>query len=372
MRIVHFLPPLTKGGAERMAVDLANHAARNGHDVTIVASYPVAPELLADAISPNVEVRYVTKRPSRLAKYLALGPWLAANRDWLLSRDVIHCHLTYGAIAGSGIKMTRRGRRPIIVETFHAVGMPIPSWKRELAAMLASGRDGFVLMAEDDYWRQFRAMHPKLPVRIIPNGVAPPKRLPTKAEVDDYRAAVGIPKGVRVVGTVGRLVEGRMPTKMVEVFAAIDRRGRSDVHFFMGGEGDLAETTRQHAKALGLGERVHLPGLVKKPFTAIGLIDLYVSINVGAITGIAGLEAAACSKPVIALQTREDYSQAKDDWIWSSPDPAEVAAEAARLLDDPEARKRLGAAQAERVRAEHSDAAMSAAYEKFYAEMLEP
>ena len=36
MNIVHVLPALTKGGGEKVAVDLANHAARTGHEVTML------------------------------------------------------------------------------------------------------------------------------------------------------------------------------------------------------------------------------------------------------------------------------------------------------------------------------------------------
>jgi glycosyltransferase involved in cell wall biosynthesis len=371
VKIVHILPPLTKGGAEKVAVDLANHAAREGHEVAIVAAYPVAPQLLLQTVDPRVQVHFVAQRQSRLLKYFALGPWLARNRRWLLSCDVVHCHLTFGAVAGSLLKLMRkRRRRPIIVETYHAVGMPIAAWKRGLAAMLAGGRDGFALMAEDDYWRRFRERHPRLMVRFIPNGISPPDKLPPAKELARYKASLGIPEGAPVVGTVGRLVEGRMPLRMVDVFAQIDRLDGSNVHFYIGGEGDLLDETRAYAEALGISERVHLPGLVEQPLLAFGIIDLYVSINVGPITGIAALEAAACRKPVIAMQAREDYVAGADDWIWSSSDPAEVAVEAIRLLADGEARKRLGIAQAERVRRNHSSETMAGAYDALYSDCL--
>ena len=101
------------------------------------------------------------------------------------------------------------------------------------------------------------------------------------------------------------------------------------------------------------------------------MIDIYISINVGPITGIAGLEAAALPKPVIALQARAGHKMGPQDWIWSNPDPAKVAAEAVRLLGAPECRDRLARRQADRVRTEHSVDAMAAAYEAFYAECLE-
>ena len=185
-----------------------------------------------------------------------------------------------------------------------------------------------------------------------------------------YRRSIGIPPAAPVVGTVGRLVPGRMPLKMIEIFAEIDRLGRSDVHFFIGGEGALADAARDHAAAVGIGDRVHLPGLVERPLLAFGMIDVYISINVGTITGIAGLEAAAFPRPVIALQARPDYHAPSDDWIWSSPEPARVAAEAVRLLDDGAASERLASIQAERVKSHYSDAAMAAAYEAFYSECL--
>ena len=41
MNIVHVVPALTKGGAERVAVELANHAVGSGHKVTLIAGWSV-------------------------------------------------------------------------------------------------------------------------------------------------------------------------------------------------------------------------------------------------------------------------------------------------------------------------------------------
>lgn len=368
MKILHVLPALTKGGAEKVVVDLANRAARDGHEVAVLAAYPVEP-LLQDSLDPRVSVSFVGKRRSRLGKFGRLAPWLAGNRRWLLSRDVVHCHLTFGAVVGTAVKLMRRGRRPVVVETYHAVGMPIPAANRAVAAMLASRRDGLVLMAEDEFWKRFRKQHPKLPVRVIPNGVALREDRPSRQAIAAYKTHIGVPPNVPVVGTVGRIVAGRMPLRMIEGFAEIARRCPEPVHFIMGGDGDLLEQSRDRARALGIADRVHFPGFVADQYLTFAAVDLYVSINVGAITGIAGLEAAGSGKPVIALQTRPDH-RGHEDWIWSSPDPGEVAAEAARLLADPIARERLAERQQRQVREQHSDASMGSAYEAFYADCL--
>lgn len=359
--------PLNLGASDRRA----NHAARSGHEVTIVSAYPIDAGLMLDGIDPGIRIRHVADRPSRFGKYARLAPWLVGNRQWLLDQDIIHCHLTFGAVAGTAIQVLRRAlsrRRPVVVETFHAVGMPIPGWKRALSARLAAGRDGFALMAEDSYWAEFRRKHPRLPTRIISNGVAVGTSAPSDRDVGAYRKTVGVPDGARIVGTIGRIAEDRMPLRMIDVFAALDRLGLSDVHFLMGGDGPQLDAARAHASALGIGDRVHFPGLVTRPPLAYALIDLYVSINVGPITGVAGLEAAAAGTPVIALQARADYSAGGQDWIWSSADPAEVARRAAELLARPEEARRIAAEQSAHVRSALSIDAMAAAYERLYAD----
>ena len=44
------LPALTKGGGEKVAVELANHAARAGHNITIIVGWSVNPRLLRDTL----------------------------------------------------------------------------------------------------------------------------------------------------------------------------------------------------------------------------------------------------------------------------------------------------------------------------------
>lgn len=107
---------------------------------------------------------------------------------------------------------------------------------------------------------------------------------------------------------------------------------------------------------------------MRRPQLAFGLIDLYVSINVGPITGIAGLEAAAAGTPAIALQALSDYASGGEDWIWSSADPAEVARKAAALLSGADEAANLSARQCEHARSHFSIDSMGATYQALYEE----
>ena len=371
MKITHLNPALTKGGAEKVLVDLANLAARQGHEVSIVSAIAVDPALLQDQVDPRVKLHFV--RPiggDKNAAYRGMLPWLERNWHWLATQDVVHCHMTYGALLGSALRMRRaiaRSEKPRIIETFHGVGMPIRPWQRRLASTQAVWRDGYALMAQDDYWAGFAQAHPRLPLAIIPNGIAIEQPASSDAERLAYRRDAGIPDGAPVIGTVGRLRAERNPLATVAAFAEAARLLGPDVHFLIAGDGPMTGAVRAEGNRLALGDRLHLPGLAVKPWIAASVMDLYVSMNVGPITGIAGLEAAAAGIPVIALQATSSYAGGNRDWIWSDPEPVRVGTEAARLMQSPAERQAMGAKQAAYVRAHHSADAMLAAYFELYA-----
>jgi glycosyltransferase involved in cell wall biosynthesis len=377
MKIVHFLPALTKGGAERVAVDLANKAAREGHQVTVLVAFKVDETLLRQRLYADVDVRYITQSPvGRVKRYLVGLGWMHRNKSWLAGQDVVHCHLSYAALFGSLLYLGRRFSRrdgPVIVETYHAVGMPIPRWHRWLHSRLALCRDGLALMAEDAFWAEFKNSHPKLPVWIIANGVDAPTD-PTPMDMQrDYRAKVGVPKSCRmIVGTVGQLRPERKPTFMVEVFAQMAKRLPSDVHFLLVGDGIEMENVRAAITQNGLEGRIHTPGIALTPKDPMSVIDLYVTLNVGPITGIAALEAAFLRTPLIAYQVLPDYQPRQDDWIKSYHDVQALVDAAVHLVEDTSQRDATAQHQYNYVVANHSNDAMHNSYLKFYADLGAP
>ncbi len=372
MRILQAVPALTKGGAEKVLVDLANEAHRRGHTVAVVAGYPADPQLNRNRLDPQISFQSIVPAGTgKLGAYLRLPLWLWRHRRWLDGFDVVHCHLTHAAVLGTllGWQRRLRGRAgPVVVETFHGVGMPIRARQRTLGAWFALRRDGFALMAQDPFWSGFLADHPALPSAVIANGMAfDPPADPVAAST--WRAACGIPADAPVIGTVGRLRAERNPLATLAAFAEAAKLCPA-AHFLIAGDGPMTDAVRAAAADLGLAERLHLPGLVPDPRLALAAIDVYLSMNVGPITGIAGLEAAAAGLPVIALQARDDYQRQPDDWIWASADPQEVGREAARLLDDFAAAASLAGQQKAHVMRNFGISATQDAYEALYARAM--
>lgn len=366
MKIVHVIPALTKGGAERVVIDLANEAVERGHQVTILCAVPAPAEQLPRPLRPEVAQRYISPSGrSRRAAYAAMLPWLLRNRRWLRDQDVIHCHLTAASVFGTLVQWLRRGRSPVVVETYHAVGMAIPDRQRAFHAALLGRRDAVAFMADDPFWARFREARPASLFRTIPNGIVPLPPIITDASETYRRTKTRIPEGALVVGSIGRLVPARRPDLLMEAFAHLAKTTSADVHLLLGGEGPERDRLLAQASAHGIAGRVHLPGLVLDPREPLGLIDLYWTINIGPITGIAALEAAFAGVPMIALQLQKSYREGVNDWIPSSAKPADVASRAEDLLED-DKRAELAKRQGAHVAAHFGVEAMALAYLEFY------
>jgi glycosyltransferase involved in cell wall biosynthesis len=370
MKILHVLPEFAKGGGERVAIDLANHAVARGHQVSMLASAAVDPALMPVPLDPRVNVRFVSEgRPSRMGRYAAIVPWLLHNRRWLRDQDVVHCHMSFGAVTGTVIQLLRfllRSPNPTVVETYHAVGMPVPFVHRVLHAWMARRRDAVALMATDPFWYRFLQKHPRC--RLIPNGIQFTGTARSGDEVRAYREQQARipPTGKLVVGTVGRMAPERRPEQFIPIFAAVQRLLGRDVHLLLAGAGPELKKVQALVREYGLERQVHLPGLVLDPVLAMKAMDLYITLAIGPVPGVAAIEAAFCGVPVIAIQMVPSYQAQADDWIWSSTESAAVAHEAIRLLSDPVARARLAARQAAFVQAHHTVEVMASSYYALY------
>lgn len=373
MKIVQFIPALTKGGAESVVVELANQAAADGHDVTVLLAFAVDRTLMRDKLRPDVAVRVMNPEGrGAIGRYAAMAPWLWRERRWLLAQDIVHCHLTFASVAGTAIQILRRlGRRsrPRVVETFHSIGMPLPRAKKAMFRRFARVRDGYGMIADEAGRGRFFDGTQTLPLVFAPNGIDTDIALPSAEAARGFRSAVGIPERALVVGTVGRIIRDRAPMSVVAAFGQIAEVAGPDVHFFIGGEGPMTDEVRTKANRLGIADRLHLPGLITQPTAAFANIDLYLTINVGTMTGVAALEAAACGLPVIAVNTRADHDGGSD-WIWSDADPVKVGNRAAELLADRDKRAALARVQQAYVRAHYSGSAMWQAYEGLYRRAL--
>ena len=373
MKIVHIISGLTKGGGERVAVELANTAAEKGDEVTILAAWPVDPELLQNSISKKVAVKFISNE-NRLA-YFKIIPWIIKNKNWLASANVLHCHLTYGAVFGAMVKIFLKNRDdkklPVVVETNHAVGMPVPKINRWIHARLIALKDGLALMAKDPYWDKFIEQHPRLINEFIPNGIALNVDEKSEEKRSHLKKALGVTAENKfLVGTVSMLRPDRKPELYTTIYKTIYQKLGKEADFILGGNGVEFEKIKTTVQQNNLAAGFHMPGLIQAASELINNLDVYVSISVGKMTGISMIEAALCKVPVVGIQLTDGYVSTDEDWIWSSTNLNEVAEKIIFLLKNEDERKKLAVKQFNYANEHFTADAMYKSYNAFYKRVI--
>ena len=358
MHIAQVIPSLIKGGAERVVIELSNSLVSEGHQVTLILAEEVDPNLNLNQLRPEVNVSYIAhNRGWKLYTYIRMPFWIWQNKGTINDFDVVHVHLTFGLVFGyllSIFKSNSLQKRPTLVATCHVVGMGISTFTRRLNERLSLHFDAFILMALDSTWRNLIESKGQRNISVIRNGIS-------ISPATCYK-----PQENFTVGTISRLQKARRPELFLELFSEIDRKSSGRVNFVLAGAGPELSSLLDLANALGIADRLSLPGMVLDAGEVFSNLDLYISLNVEENTGIAGLEAIAFGLPVIGIQLVNDYKTTDEDWIYSSHDLVDLSDKIWFLLNNQHLSIPLKQAQHRVLVEEYSSTKMYSSYMEIY------
>jgi glycosyltransferase involved in cell wall biosynthesis len=207
-------------------------------------------------------------------------------------------------------------------------------------------------------WQQPRAR-----VQRIGNGIetAAFAKVPKPQVRPDFAKAkgslwLGSLAGLRQVKNLGVLVRAvaQMPPHWQLVIA---------------GEGPERASLEQLARDLGVAERVHLPGFVDKPEQIVGLFDIFALSSHSEQFPISVVEAMAAGVPVVAPRVgdvADIVSSENGPLLCAAGDHAALIAQLCALADQPDERRRVGAANRAKARADFDAATMTRRYRALY------
>lgn len=174
-------------------------------------------------------------------------------------------------------------------------------------------------------------------LEVVPSGVDIERF--AEGHREHWRAHFGIDEHAHVVGHVGRLAqEKNLPFLTRSVCQALSEH--PDMHFMVVGDGDERDAILTQAHQMGVGDRVHLTGVLK----AQALIDAYHAMDSFAFAsfsetqGMVVVEAMAAGLPVVALDAtgvREVLSHERNGLLLPEQDE-QAFASALGSLSDPQ------------------------------------
>lgn len=204
------------------------------------------------------------------------------------------------------------------------------------------------------------------------------ERIANGIPVERYAAPVAedvIPRldrrdGEVIIGTVAGLRGVKNLPRLVRAFAAMNRKNSRLVII---GEGPESERIAAEARALGVADRVLLPGFLARPWLYIGRFDIFALSSDSEQFPISLIEAMAAGLPAVATAVGDIPAIVSADncpLIVETEDEAAFAAALDSLAERPDLRHAIGRANREKAIAEYDEKKMIARYRRVYGEAL--
>jgi glycosyltransferase involved in cell wall biosynthesis len=196
---------------------------------------------------------------------------------------------------------------------------------------------------------------PTPPIAVIPNAIDV-ERFAAPVDGSSERRRLGIPAGVPVIVSVGRLVEVKGHDILIDALAlCAAARKPPDAHLVLVGAGPEQAALTARVAAAHLVERVHFAGLQPDPRPLLAAADLFCLASRSEAMCIAIIEAMGAGLPVVATRVGgnpEVVADGETGRLVPPEDPGALARALGELLAQPDLRRRYGEAGRARARAQ--------------------
>ena len=124
-------------------------------------------------------------------------------------------------------------------------------------------------------------------------------RKPASHEVSEFRRRYGLNDDTPIVGTLMRFVRNKDPELWIDVAAQI-AAAKPEVHFLIGGYGEMEGAIARRIRALGLDDRMIPVGAIDDIGLFFAAIDVVLLTSIAEGTPNVLIEAQAAGRPVVA------------------------------------------------------------------------
>lgn len=359
MRILHLIPHLSGGGAERQLSYLASELVKMGWYVHVA--------FLEEG--PNAIPFYGKGIYLHKLKYIGhYDPWILSQvihliklirpdvmQTWILQMDIL------GGIASYLTKTLHVLREPSIgINSSH-------KWKNDLRGWLAKRIETSVVSNSkggDQYWS---TMIPQSNCYIIPNAL---KLDEIEESLPISRDEIGLPKNSQLILYAGRLdYTQKNVNNLVIALNIICKKNNS--YAVICGDGPKRSHLMSSISNNGLADRILLKGFVSNMWSFMKASDVFVSVSYFEGRPNTVIEAMACACPVVVsdIPAHREILDEESAVFVNPDDPSDIAEGISKVLMLPaEAKKR--AEKARKIASQWSIAEMTRNYEKVYKELI--
>ncbi len=355
IKIVHIIPTLHLGGAERIMLDLVRFSNSEIYECAVIT--------IADGGPLEGELRTLGIPYYSLKKTTDLGLGMLVDLTRLLNRlepDIVHTHLFGAHLWGQVASLLNRV--PVMIASEQNTDVDLGELRHHIKKVLSFGAD--VVVAASDAIREFLMKQ---------EHIAAEKIVVIRNAIDVSRYLhVPPPKFEKVFKllAIGRLE----PQKGHDIlFEALSQLQDIPWELAIVGEGSLSEDLSNRAVLLHIHDRVNFVGSILDVAPLIAACDAIVMPSRWEGIGLVIMEGMAAARPVIASRVGgipELITHGKTGALVTPEDPNQLAEMVRWVWEHPDRARDLGAAAREFARTHCDVRGMVKEYERLYANFI--
>jgi glycosyltransferase involved in cell wall biosynthesis len=326
MRIIHLIPSLQKGGAERLCLEIVQASQQLGHEVLLVTlqdinvfreEYPeIHPVVINAYVSPSIS-----------------GPWRTDLTEWValvddFKPDVVHSHLFLAEMVSrhclfpkiryithchDNMRQLKRGAFKDALSKTRLTELYERHWILQQYVKCAND---FIAISPDteSYFKQNLPHQLAKRIHLLPNAIDHDRfsRYKAKAHEDGPLKLINI----------GSFVAKKNQRFLIDVMLFLKQQGIA-AELTLAGDGPLLEEVRNKAISFGMAENIHFPGNVSNVELLLAKSHLYVHSALYEPFGLVLVEAMATGLPIVSLDgngNRELIIDAVNGYLVAKPD----------------------------------------------------
>jgi glycosyltransferase involved in cell wall biosynthesis len=363
IKVMHIVPAMGPGGAERMVVHIARGLDRSRFDVVVVSIWRrVGSDLERLLENSDVETVYLGKgRGFDCRMYPRLHRVLLGHQP-----DILHTHLDvlrYAFASCLRFKHTSSWLHTVnnLAECEVA---PSARWIQRLA--FAAGMLPVAVSREvaTSVRRLYGIERCQVIWNCIPTDLYASPRLPRP----EWRAREGFANDDLLIVCVARLHAQKNHTLLLEAFAhGPARLGKA--HLVLVGDGPLRRELEERAQQLDVASQVHFLGVRADIPEVLAAMDVFALSSDYEGSPLSVVEAMAAGLPVVSTRAGgvpELIEDGREGLLVQPGDVKSLSAAMVVLAEHAEARQSMGMAGARRARDSFDVSEMVRAYEELY------
>ncbi len=352
VKVLHVITRLILGGAQQNTMITASRLDSRQFDVTLVSGPQTGPEgtLFGEVHRRAVNLRIINELVREISPLKDLQ---ALAKLYRLIRtggfDIVHTHSSKAGILGRLAAWL--ARVPVVVHTVHGWGFHDQMWAPQrwlfirLERWAASISDKLIVVSDVTKAKglQEKIGAPEQFVTIY-SGIELEEFKSPALDPAKKRRELGIPSGVPVIGTVGRLSPQKAPGDLLaaarKVVSAVP-----EARFVIVGDGPLRNEVEQSIRVMGCGESILLTGIREDVTELMALFDIFVLASRWEGLPRVIPQAMAAGKPVVCTNVdgnSEAVTDGVNGFVVPPRDPEALCNAILTLLRDPGLIKTMG------------------------------